>query len=426
MASPPLDSHGAWYLLRARRYAIAGVGPIALAGTNFSVSFAMLRLEAPGDFGVFTFLFVAAQFTIALSAALFGAPLQALPATSRGGPADGTRAIVSATALAAVLAGLGFLSLARSMGLPFVPAGCYALYTGAMILRWVGRAWCYATDRPLRTAASDLIYAAVTLGTFAVAAGWLRIDPDNACYAALATGASVSLASFGRGYIAMLFAGSFRTFWTVYREIWRTQSRWALLGVGTTEAAANAHVYLVTLLASGEAMAPIAAASLLMRPINVAQNALADAERPQMARLIAAGAATELRRTTRLFLGVLLAVWLAAAALAWVIVHYFPAVAFSQGYDLGTVRLAIVLWTIVSFLILLQVPLNVMLQAGGEFRALAAATLCSSIVNVVGVALALAFFGPVWSVAAMTLGWTVDLLLVRRAAMRMQRARGLA
>ena len=426
MTSAAAGQSDGWYVARMRRYFVAGIGPIALAGTNFAMSFAMLRLEEPGDFGVFTFLFVAAQFTIALSAALFGAPLQALPSSGRDPSGDDARAIVSAATLAAVAAGPIFLTLGEMMGLPFFPAACYAFYAVMMILRWVGRSWCYATEQPLRTVASDLIYAGLTLGTFAVTAGLLGFEPDNACYSGLAAGAGGSLAVFGRRYAAMLLARSYRAVWAVYREIWHTQSRWALLGVATTEAAANAHVYLVTLLASGEAMAPIVAASLLLRPINVAQNALVDFERPQMARLIADGAAAELHRSTRLFLLVLLAVWLGAVSLAYVIVEYYPTLVFTAQYDLGEVRLAVGLWTLVSLLILLQVPLNVMLQAAGEFRALARATMWSSLVNVTGVAVVLALAGPVWTVAAMALGWMLDLVLVRRAAGRMQRRRGLA
>lgn len=421
------DGAGTWYLLRARRYLIAGVGPVALAGTNFAISFAMLRLEEPASFGVFTFLFVAAQFTVGLSAALFGAPLQALSVTHDAGREEGgAKAIVGATAVSAVLAGGFFLLLARLFGLTAIQALCYAIYPAMMILRWVGRAWSYAVDQPSRAAASDLVYAVVTLGALGLSVGVIGVKPDTACYAALAIGAAASLPPFGRRYAAMLLRRPRRAAWHLYRDIWRHQSRWALLGVAATEAAANAHIYLVTLVAGGDRMAPIAAAALLMRPINVVQNALTEYERPQMARLIAAGAREELGRTSRLFLAVLLAAWLGTVMIAYAVVHFCPGLAFSHHYDLDVVRLAVTLWTLVTFFILFQMPDNVMLQATGNFRALAGATLWSSLVNVAGVAVVLTIAEPVWTVAAMAAGWLLDFVLVRRAALRMRRMRGLA
>lgn len=417
MISHPSGGTGTWYLARVRRYMLAGIGPVVLAGTHFLISLSMLRLEAPAAFGTFTFLFVAAQFTIGLSVALFGAPLQALAATH----ADEERAlsaaaILHATSLMAAFIGIGFCLLARIMGLGLAPALCYAAYTALMILRWVGRAWSYAADRPGRTAWSDITYGMATLGGFGMAAYALGINPEGACYGALSLGAAVSLLPFGRAYLVRLIAFPSRREQAAYGAIWTQQSRWALLGVVASEAAANTHVYLVTFGAGAAAMAPLAAAALMLRPINVVQNALSEFERPQMAALIRSGAARDLRRTIRLFLGVLLAAWLVSAVLAAIVVQVAPTLVFSAEYDLGVIRTASASWMLVTLLILLQVPANVMVQAAGGFRQLARATICSSLVNVLAVALALALVGAVWTVAAMAIGWLVDLVLVQRAA----------
>lgn len=416
-----------WYVRRVARYLLAGIGPVTLAGTHFAISFAMLRLESPAAFGIFTFLFVAAQFTVSLAAALFGAPLQALPAAAAHDPADPTdpadrdaaaAAIVTATMLLAIGVGIAFTVLALVVGLWGSAAAWYGLYTATMILRWVGRAWSYATDRPWRSALSDLAYGAVALGVFGVFGPVAGGVPESACYAALALGSTLSLVAFGRRYFALLLARPSLRAARAYRVIWRSQSRWALLGVVTMEAVANVHIYLVTLVAGAVAVAPLAAAALLLRPINVVQNALIDVERPQMAQLIAARSLAELRRTTRLFLGVLLMVWLVSATLALGVVRLAPALFFSPDYDLAVVDQATLSWVLVTLLVLLQVPSNAMLQAAGDFRPLARATIWSALVNISAVALALALFDPVWTIAAMALGWLVDLALVRRAAGR--------
>lgn len=419
MAHHPTGNTGTWYISRVRRYLIAGIGPVTLAGTHFLISLAMLRLEEPAAFGVFTFLFVAAQFTVALSAAMFGAPLQALPNASwvqdKELPAS---AILSATGLAALLAIMLFGGLALAMGLPGPPAVCYGVYTGMMILRWVGRAWCYNEDQPLRTVASDVTYGAVGLAAFAFAVWFLPVSPESACYGALALASAASLLSLGRRYLRQLIVRPTRGAWAAYRSIWQRQSRWALIGVVTTEAAANVHVYLVTIFAGATAIAPLAAAALLLRPINVVQNALSDFERPQMARSLAARSEGDLLASMRLFQAVLIAIWGVSALVAVGIVRYHPDLIFSPQYDVDVVSFATVSWMVVSFIILLQVPANTMLQAAGDFRSLASATFTSSIINVTAVSLALVWLGPVWTVPALALGWLVDLVLVKRAANR--------
>lgn len=422
MASPSSTNAGRWYLLRFRRYLLAGIGPVVLAGTHFLLSFAMLRLETPAAFGTFTFLFVAAQFTVALAMALFGAPLQTIAAPGEQERRHAAASILSAAVITAAVAGIGFGILASFMALPPPAALCYGIYTALMILRWVGRAWAYANDRAGRTALSDISYGALTLLAFGGAAYLVRLQPETACYGALALGAALSLLAFGTPYLSRLFAWPGRQSWHLYRGIWRHQSRWALLGVLASEAAANTHVYLVTLGAGAAAMAPLAGAALLLRPLNVVQNALGEYERPQMARLIAAGETVELRRTMRLFFWVLMLAWFAMVVLALGILRFAPQLVFPASYDLGIIRTAALSWISITLLILLQVPANIMVQAAGGFRQLARAVIWSSLVNVAAVAIALMFLAPVWTIAAMALGWLVDLVLVQRAARRQLRA----
>lgn len=388
-----------------------------IAATHFLISFAMLRLEAPAAFGTFTFLFVAAQITIALSTALFGAPLQALSSSlDTDAREHASAAIVTAAVGLAMAAGLSFGLLASIMNVSLAAAICYGLYTATMIIRWVGRAWSYAADRPVRTAISDIGYGAVTLGAFGIAAYVLRLPPERASFGALALGSTASLIAFGRSYAPRLLAPPTRQAWHTYRAIWRHQSRWALLGVVTMETVANVHIYMVTIVAGAAAVAPLAATALLFRPINVVQNALGDFERSQIARLIADGSLQEVRRTKRLFLAVLLAAWTVSAAIAVSVVLFVPSFVFSQDYDLTLIEIATFSWVLVTLLILLQMPANVMLQATGDFERLARATIWSSLVNVIAVAAVLVVFEPVWTIAVMAIGWLVDLILVRRAA----------
>jgi hypothetical protein len=283
------------------------------------------------------------------------------------------------------------------------------------ILRCVGRAWGYAVERPWRVTLSDTSYAVVTLGTFAVAVGLADATPTRAVYPALALGSAAAIGAIVGPFTALV-KRPFRSALARYGVIWRGQSSWSLLSVIATEAGANAHIYLLTLFTGGAAVAPVAAGALLLRPLNVLQNALSDYERPQIARFLDAGTYGEVDRSLRLFRAVLLLVWIVTVALAAAILTFQPSLIVSSGYDLAAVRLAAALWAGVTLVILIQLPSNVLLQSGGEFRRLSRASVVAAAFSVTGVLVSIALGEPVWSIAAIGLGWFATLVMVLRAA----------
>jgi hypothetical protein len=406
---------GPSYRARAQRYVLAAIGPVGVAGANFLLSFSMLRLESPAAFGTFAFLFAAALFTIAISSAMFGAPMQALHAGAGAGWSAVVRTVAAAALMASLIAGPAFALLGIALGLTPVAAVAYGLFAMLTILRGMGRAWTYVDERPRAVAISDVGYAAVTLAAFAVLVAGGRVAPAQAVFPALTFGTVMAIAAFGRRFAALLTRPDMAAL-RRYGAIWRGQSRWSLLAVVATEAVANAHIYLLTLLAGAAAVAPVAASALLVRPINVIQNALVEYERPQMARFLASGAMREVERSILLFRGVLLLAWGTTVAIGATVLVVRPGIVFPASYDLATVRLASTLWAAVSLVIVLQVPINVLLQAGGGFRMLAKASLAAGAVSVTGVLIAIALDAPVWTIAAIVPGWLVSMVIVERAA----------
>lgn len=406
---------GPSYIARAQRYILAAIGPVGVAGANFLLSFSMLRLEPPETFGTFAFLFAAALFTIAISSAMFGAPMQALHAEAGPGWSSLIRTVVSAAVVVSLVVGPAFALVGLALGLTPIAAACYGLFAMLTILRGVGRARTYVDERPWAVAISDAGYALVTLATFALLVAVARVAPVQAVFPALALGTLMAIAAFGSRF-AVLLARPDGASLRGYGAIWHGQSRWSLLAVIATEAVANAHIYLLTLLAGAAAVAPVAASALLIRPISVIQNALVEYERPQMARFLATGAMREVERSILLFRGVLLLAWGVTVALAAAILIVRPGIVFPASYDLATVRLASAFWAVMSLVIVLQVPINVMLQAGGGFRILARASLAAGAVSVCGVLLAIALGAPVWTIAAIVPGWLVSMAMVERAA----------
>ncbi|WP_347302200.1 hypothetical protein V5740_09260 [Croceibacterium sp. TMG7-5b_MA50] len=399
-----------WLDLKPVRYALAAAGPVAVAVTHFGLSLALLQLLSPAAFGSFSALLVVVQLGWGIWSALLCAPLPVfLTQDDPAARASGEATLLQGNARGALAAVPVFAGLGWALDLPPAAAAIFALFGGVSLLRWFGRAFAYVHGQQLRTVASDLAYSA-SVGVALLGAGWgLGLDLELACYLALLTGAVAGLLPFGTHYLSQLRWGEGGLLGR-YRPIWQGQSRWALLGVGTTEATANAHVYLVAALAGAAAYAPIAASALLLRPVNVAQNALTDFERPQLARAIGSGATpASLGRSLLVFRLALLALWAGTVAAGVLLFVAAPRLLFPPAYPLDFLMGASALWALFALLRLLQTPESTLLQAAGEFRDLAMASVWSGIASVAAVTLLLVTAGTLWSIAGVVAGAAVYL-----------------
>ena len=384
------------------RYAMAVTGPIGSAGAQFLLSFVLLKTLEPDAFGRFSFLLVTAQLSWGVSSALLCAPL---PVILHDRDADGR-----AVDCLSVINGLGacaslllFFGLCLWLGEPLDAAMLFAAYAGVSMLRWYLRAYAYAIGVPLRTTFSDLVYSlALIAGTGLILA--YGGHATASAYAALLVSAAAGLVPFGRAIWARQLVGRPVEALAFYRAVWRRHSRWALFGVVTTEATANSHVYLVTLIAGAKTFAPIAASSLVIRPITVAINALVEFERPRMARQIAMGEIDTVRRTRRTFLWLLMLAWLATAAAVLILFERAPHAIFPAKYDLPTIAAGGALWMIVALTRMFRTPDSALLQAAGAFRPLAMASLWSSGLSIICVLALLIAAGPIWSIAGVLFG----------------------
>jgi hypothetical protein len=400
------------------QYAMAATGPIASAATQFLLSLVMLRLLQPEAFGTFTFLLVASQMSWGVWSALFCAPLPVLLLGGSHGRENSEATLVATSTLAAVLAVGAFVGLGLWFALPIMGVACFGAYGGISLIRWFARSHAYVHGRQLQTMRSDLTYSITVLATLTMLLWVGRVDAERACYAALLGGAIAGMLPFGATYARTMFASLRLPAVSRYGAIWRGQGRWALIGVLTTEATANAHVYLITALQGPAAFAPLAAASLLVRPVNVAQNALSDFERPQMARLALARAWPEMLRSVQLFRLALAAVWTGTMVVGVTLFATAPTLIFPASYDLRVLSMSAILWAVVAALRLAQTPESTMLQAGGAFRPLALASVWSSIATVAGVLGLVLAAGPLWSMTGLILGSAIFWYLTRRYAQR--------
>ena len=215
-------------------------------------------------------------------------------------------------------------------------------------------------------------------------------------------------------------AGDLRRYWPVFRDL----SRWSLIGVALTEVTVNAHAYLVTFISGASSFALLALGMLLMRPASLMQSALPDLERPAMSRAIAAGDMTGLARIQRHFTWGLGATWLVNVLLCAMLLAFFPLLILKKGYGLHDVILVAVLSSIIMGIRAWRTPLAVLLQAAGEFKALASIGTISGALSVMATLALLLTLGPIASLGGILLGELVILGRVHQMARDWKRTHG--
>ncbi len=404
------------------RYGLAASGSMAVAGSQFLLSLQLLHAVDAEEFGRFSFLLIASQLSFGISSALLCAPYPIQLARKDLPDSDIRRQFFSANLVLSLIAAIAFFALAVAIGLRTDIAAIFGAYGGVMLLRWFARAAAYADGQPLRTTGSDIVYGITLLS--AVAAMLAMAAPSLLVgYAALLVSAVLALFSFGWRFVKDQFLRVSLAGLASYRSVWKIHAKWSLLGVITTEATANAHAYIIVLIGGPAAFAPIAASALLIRPIALAMNALTDFERPQMARHLARGGAPAMGAPLLFFRSVLSAVWGGCAVLAVLVVLYWPEVVFPDRYEFTHLVMAAVIWFLIAYVRILRTPESVMLQAAGQFRPLAHASLVSFGVSIAAVLCILQVANPILSLCGILLGECVFAQQIWSRARRWLRGR---
>lgn len=407
------------------RYGLASIGPVGSAGAQFVVSVQLLHVLDPGAFGAFSFLLVASQFSLGLWSALFCAPMPILLSGDEARDGPMRRCLMSTNLALALVALAVFAGLGAVLHVDPLASLLFAAYAMAMLLRWFARAYAYATGRPWRTMTSDIIYTVVLLAGVGLVAVTHAASAAPA-YACLMAGATLSLAPFGLRYLKQQFGEFSLKAVADYARVWREHSGWSLTGVLTTEATANAHAYIVTLISGATAFAPLAASALLMRPISVVTNALTEFERPQMARQLSQDDGREALATMRFFRIMLVAAWAATVLAALALMHYGPSLLFPKRYDRSYLMIGTLLWLAIAGVRTARTAESVLLQAAGQFKPLAHASMVSCGVSLVGVLALLILGGPLYSLGGVLLGEAVFALWIWRETARWRSGTGRA
>jgi O-antigen/teichoic acid export membrane protein len=401
-------------LATAGRYALSVSGPIATSAAHFLISLIFMRDMVAAQFGLFSFVMVIVPFCMSMIDATLSLPITR--SLDKAGKPDANivatslkmNILLSAMATLLVFAALSAVKAPHHMALMM------GLYSGAMTCRWFLRCFANTRGQVKRAVASDLIYAAgllVSLG-FMVMADHVHLTTGATL---MLVSALASLAPFGpklllRDHLVAIRDGSLKDYGVTFRDL----TRWSLLGVVLTEVTVNAHAYLVTFLSGPGAFALLALGQLLMRPISLVQSTLPDIERPVMTRRIKANDMSSLMRVTSEFRLGLMAVWLGTVLLAAVLLIWFPSLLLKDHY---AARDVIIVTTITSGIMLarnFRAPLATLLQAAGEFKALAHIGSYTSVISLGATLVLLATLGPIESMGGILLGELVTLYRCHR------------
>ncbi len=421
MAAPTLEraATGAPSLMAlVRRYLPSVIGPLAVSGAHFLASLLFLRNLDAAEFGIFSFVLVVSGFAMSVS----GAGL-VLPATTSmvKGDARTTAAIFRLALAAGAVFAAGLTLAATASGAALAQAAPLGLFGAVLAYRWFARSLAYIEGRISAAIISDLLYGLTVVGGLAAMAVThhvsLRLGGEL-----LLLAAALSLVAFGDGFFRLQWHGLKAGRLLDYLPCFRDVTAWSLLGVAMTEVTLNAHAYLVTFIRGPSAFALPALGMLLMRPVALVQTALPDLERPAMLRALAAHDRPRLDRTLFQFQSALALALLATLLLAGALLLFAPNLLLRQGYGTGDAAGAALLAAAIMAVRSARAPLGVLLQAAGEYKALAGLSARAAIVAILSTLMLLLVFGPVASLGGILLGDLALLASIKPLARRVKEA----
>jgi len=366
------------------------------------------------EFGLFSFLLVIVPFCLSITNAVIGAPA-AVAFRLGSASASELATYLKANLALASAAGMAVCALMRSSGAGWQFAMLSGAYGAVMTLRWFARTLTYARGPAPRVLASDVLYSVSLVAGLLLQSHFRQFTPLSAVI--ILFGACL-LAWFGFGwtYLREQVAAAITGSLAGYARIWNDFARWSALGVVLTELTVNAHAYLVTFIAGPAAFAPLAVGALLMRPVQLVLAAVPDRERPSMARLLGSGNYVGARRSVNHFRVAAGAVWFLTATTATALLLWIPELILRRGYEPSQSLAVLGFFAAITAVRTFRTPESVLLQAAGQFRALAFVSLWSSIASLGATFVLLLLAGPVFSLAGILAGEIVVAACVHMTA----------
>lgn len=389
----------------------------ALSAFNFFLALVLIKYwsDRPEVFGIYSVVLAGSLTLTSVQNALVISHLTVLrPYAQAGGKEDDLLNMfwtANATVMGIAMAVTAVVALAAEGADPAL-AVTAALFVGATLLREYTRSYNFSMLKVRSVLALDA--ASLALSIMMIAAVWVFWPPLGlptlfAILAAAQALASVFAVSPYREHYRLSFAAATRQ---SYIEIWRKQSKWALLGVVTTEFQQRGYVFVVALFFGTVNVALLQAAALLFRPFQLIVHAWGKLARVVLAGHFAKGHYKEARKFTLRSLVTFLVCYgafLGVLAAAWPFIRE----KMFKGH-FANVESIIVLWSVATAVTMTAGIFSVEAQSLIKFRELAVGAIYGAIASGIALLAVVALGDFRGSVFAVILGQVIYLISVLR------------
>ena len=401
-----------------RKYLVALTDQSIASAFAFVLTVILIKTWEPGLFGIFAFWQTILLLVIGVQNALINTPLIVfLPASqSNSDLMDLENVLASANTTFVVL--VIVIAIASSPLLPGVSSNAIvagiasAAFLSSGLLREYSRSRCFGHQQPLGAFQITGISLLVSSSILVIAA----LAPDHLDLPLLF--GILSLAAF----IASMFGqkkghkhsskAGFQMNFRGYQPVW-IQSKWALVGVLTTNIQGRGYVYLVTATAGLKALALVAAAEIVFRPVGLLITAWGRVAQPRLAEVAGRNDTYEYYRIVKFALLTLTMANVVLAAglyLAWPTIK---SLLYGERYqDIGYLVIA---WGLVVFIASIRAVFSICLKSLKKFKPLATATIAGSAVFLLSALFILTFLGFRYILISLIAAELVTLLYVLTA-----------
>jgi len=379
-----------------KKYATALVDQFVASVFSFVLSIVLIRIWEPEAFGVFAFWQTTLLLVIGIQNAMVNTPLNIfIPASKTQGEVRQVEETLFTINLILVFAFV-ILSLATGSWLPgassnAVSAGVItALFLGGGLVREYERSRCFGNQQPIGAFRINSAYTLI--GSVALVIAFFEPDRlDLIMLFGILSVASIVSSFFGQSAAR---ASSSTRLWPPkidnYHPIW-VQSKWALVGVITTNIQGRGYVYLISAAAGLEALAMIAAAEIVFRPIGLLVTAWARVSRPRLAVLASQSDFVEFHRIVRIALLGLFLSYGVLCGVVWLGWNLIDEYLYLERYnEMGSLVGG---WALVVFIGSVRAIFSNSLQSLKRFKRLATATVFGSLSFLASALVILPIFG---------------------------------
>lgn len=403
----------------SRAVSVIGSGA-GMAVSSFVLSLLLINGAPIEDYGFFAFLLVVQAFSNAVANALVGSPLLISLDTSGDKTKEQLEVKSSYLLFGAVLS---FISALVQAGFTFYHKEnatitlVFLLSAFLIALRWLGAIYCNTTHRHLHVVRSDALFTILSLSGAGFIYYFNLVSILNIGFLLVGSAFLASLC-LGLDFFSSLFA-SYRSFSIqVIRSGWDKQGKHSLLAVFTNEATINTHSYLIVFLFGTAAFAPIAAATLLFRPVMVVITSLTQVERPRARQIIKDMGLEYVQRSLSRFYSLNIIFYILNVIAVLILLTFLTEWFWKDEKSLNYLLYSVFIIAFSRLFRVLSCTYRVILQAADMFRALSYITAISALISVPVVVVLALYASPYMTLWGVVLGELISLFMLRSAFLK--------